>query len=218
MDCLSGDNELLAHERSLRDEGFCFIAGVDEAGRGCLAGPVVAAAVVFPDLSKVPEGVNDSKKLSSQRREELREAILATPGVLWAVAEVQADEIDRIDILRSTWKAMRLAVSQLPKFDYVIVDGRPVPELPSPKRAIVKGDSKSASIAAASILAKTHRDMLMDKLAKHHPGYGFEVHKGYGTAEHVAAIKRLGPCPIHRLSFEPIKSLLNPMSQGQFEL
>lgn len=188
---------------------------MDEAGRGCLAGPVVAAAVVFTVRDAIPFGIDDSKKLSPERRMELRELIMKAPGVLYGVAEIDAAEIDRFDILRCTWKAMRAALSQIPKLDFIIVDGRKVPDLPAPSLAIVKGDAKSASIGAASILAKTHRDMLMERLAIEYPGYGFEHHKGYGTEEHVEAIKRLGPCLVHRKTFEPIKGFLNPMAQGE---
>jgi len=215
---LSADDELLAYERSKWAEGFFFLAGIDEAGRGCLAGPVVAAAVVFTDKAKVPAGIDDSKKLSPEARTELREAILSEPSILWAVAEVQAAEIDASDILRSTWKAMAGAVSQIQKAEFALVDGRPVKGLPIPSLAIVKGDAKSASIGAASILAKTHRDLLMERMALQYPGYGFEVHKGYGTKEHVEAIEKLGPCPEHRKSFEPLKTLLNPNPMIQDEL
>ena len=218
MDCLPYGHELLAYERSLWDEGFSFIAGVDEAGRGCLAGPVVAAAVVFSDHSSIPEGINDSKQLSPEMRATMRERIIATPGVFWAVAEIGPEEIDRSDILRCTWKAMRAALASLPKCEFILVDGRPVPDLPKPAKAIVKGDAKSASIGAASILAKTHRDLLMERFAKEYPGYGFEEHKGYGTAMHLEALNRLGICAIHRKTFEPVKSLLNPMSQGELGL
>ena len=217
MDFLPGDHELLSYERCKWEEGFSFVAGVDEAGRGCLAGPVVAAAVVFTDRSAIPDGIDDSKKLSPERRMELREILFKTPGILYGIAEVDSIQIDRIDILRCTWMAMRAALSKLPNLDYILVDGRKVPDLPAPSLAIVKGDAKSASIGAASILAKTHRDLLMERMAREYPGYGFELHKGYGTAEHVEAIKRLGPCAIHRKSFEPIKSFLNPMSQDEFK-
>jgi ribonuclease HII len=145
----------------------------------------------------------------------MREAILKTPGVLYGIAGRSAAEIDRTDILRRTWEAMREALSKLSACDFILVDGRKVPNLPAPSLAIVKGDAKSASVAAASILAKTHRDALMERMALEYPGYGFEAHKGYGTAEHVEAIKRLGPCPEHRKSFEPLKTMLSPMTQGE---
>lgn len=191
---------------------------MDEAGRGCLAGPVVAAAVVFTERSAIPFGIDDSKKLSPERRLELRELILNAPGALYGIAELSAEAIDRSDILRCTWQAMRDALAKLPRVDFILVDGRKVPELPAPSLAIVKGDAKSASVGAASILAKTHRDALMERFAEEFPGYGFELHKGYGTEEHVEAIKRLGPSPIHRRTFEPLKSLLSPMEQGEFGL
>lgn len=216
---LSQEDGLLAYERVKWAEGFSFLAGVDEAGRGCIAGPVVAAAVVFADRARIPAGVFDSKQLLPARRMELRESLLSEPGVLWAVEEIQADEIDRTDILRATWKAMAGALSKLlPKVQFALVDGRPVKGLPTPSLSIVKGDSKSASIAAASIIAKTHRDMLMERLAEKLPGYGFEIHKGYCTEEHVAAVRALGPSVEHRRTFEPVKSIVNPPPMLQGEL
>ncbi len=214
---LDANDELLAYESTKWAEGLSFLAGIDEAGRGCLAGPVVAAAVIFTDKARIPAGVDDSKRLSAARRAELREALLSDPSVLWTVAEVQAEEIDRVDILRATWKAMAVAVAKLPQAEFALVDGRPVKGLPVPSLSIVKGDSKSASVAAASILAKTSRDLLMERLALEFPGYGFEVHKGYGTKEHLEALAKLGPCPAHRRTFEPVKAMLNPnpMSQGE---
>ena len=219
MDFLPGNSELLAHELKWGGE-FSFIAGVDEAGRGCCAGPVCAAAVVFTDRSRIPAGVNDSKQLTHKQRMELRELILAEPSALAAVAMVDQDEIDRTDILRATWLAMRNAVLALPRpADFVLVDGNPVKGLPVPSENIVKGDAKSASIAAASILAKTSRDLFMLEAAKQYPQYQFEVHKGYCTRLHTDLIRKYGPCPLHRKTFEPVRSILNPpeLEQGEFQ-
>ncbi len=219
MDYLPGNSELLVHELKWDGE-FSFIAGVDEAGRGCCAGPVCAAAVVFTDRSRIPAGVNDSKQLTHKQRMELREAILAEPSALTAVAMVDQDEIDRTDILRATWLAMRRAVLGLPRpADFVLVDGNPVQGLPVPSENIVKGDAKSASIAAASILAKTSRDLFMMEAAKQYPQYKFEVHKGYCTKLHTDLIRKYGPCPLHRKTFEPVRSILNPPDtvQGEFQ-
>ena len=219
MDYLPGNSELLVHELKWDGE-FSFIAGVDEAGRGCCAGPVCAAAVVFTDRSRIPAGVNDSKQLTHKQRMELREAILAEPSALTSVAMVDQDEIDRTDILRATWLAMRRAVLALPRpADFVLVDGNPVKGLPVPSENIVKGDAKSASIAAASILAKTSRDLFMLEAAKQYPQYKFEVHKGYCTKLHTDLIRKYGPCPLHRKTFEPVRSILNPPDtvQGEFQ-
>ena len=219
MDYLPGNSELLVHELKWDGE-FSFIAGVDEAGRGCCAGPVCAAAVIFTDRSRIPAGVNDSKQLTHKQRMELREAILAEPSALTSVAMVDQDEIDRTDILRATWLAMRRAVLGLPRpADFVLVDGNPVQGLPVPSENIVKGDAKSASIAAASILAKTSRDLFMMEAAKQSPQYKFEVHKGYCTTLHTDLIRKYGPCPLHRKTFEPVRSILNPPDavQGEFQ-
>ena len=219
MDYLPGNSELLVHELKWDGE-FSFIAGVDEAGRGCCAGPVCAAAVIFTDRSRIPAGVNDSKQLTHKQRMELREAILAEPSALTSVAMVDQDEIDRTDILRATWLAMRRAVLGLPRpADFVLVDGNPVQGLPVPSENIVKGDAKSASIAAASILAKTSRDLFMMEAAKQYPQYKFEVHKGYCTKLHTDLIRKYGPCPLHRKTFEPVRSILNPPDavQGEFQ-
>ena len=219
MDYLPGNSELLVHELKWDGE-FSFIAGVDEAGRGCCAGPVCAAAVIFTDRARIPAGVNDSKQLTHKQRMELREAILAEPSALTSVAMVDQDEIDRTDILRATWLAMRRAVLGLPRpADFVLVDGNPVQGLPVPSENIVKGDAKSASIAAASILAKTSRDLFMMEAAKQYPQYQFEVHKGYCTKLHTDLIRKYGPCPLHRKTFEPVRSILNPPDtvQGEFQ-
>ena len=183
------------------------IAGVDEAGRGPLAGPVVAAAVILDELKPI-QGLADSKKLSAKQRERLYDEIKAK-ALCCCIAEATVEEIDEINILQATMLAMRRAVEGLRlKPSLVQVDGNRLPVLKVPAEAIVKGDSKVAAISAASILAKVHRDRLCDELHQAYPEYGFEGHKGYPTAEHVAAIKRLGVTPAHRRSFGPVKVVL----------
>ncbi|MFA7230632.1 MAG: ribonuclease HII [Victivallaceae bacterium] len=209
MEFLSTEDKLLTLERQKWAEGFSFIAGVDEVGRGPLAGPVVAAAVVFPKSSMIP-AVNDSKQLSECRRIELREAILNVPGVQYAIVEIDAAEIDRINILAASLEAMRRALSQLEQVDYVLVDGNKLPKIEISAEYVVKGDAKSASIAAASILAKVYRDKLMVKFGERFPEYGFEEHKGYGTKKHLAALKQCGICEIHRKSFAPVRDTITP--------
>ena len=210
--------KLLAFEKIKWCEGFSFVAGVDEAGRGCMAGPVVAAAVIFTDPERIPADIHDSKQMTAPARMKTREKLLSEPSVLWAVGEVQAEEIDRINILQATWKAMRLAVSQLKQTQFILVDGNPVKGFSLPSESIVGGDAKSLSIGAASILAKTHRDLLMEKYAEQYPQYGFELHKGYCTARHMEAVRKYGPCPIHRLTYAPIQAVLNPPDCFQPEL
>ena len=201
-----------AHEREWVAAGRTVIAGVDEAGRGPLAGPVVAAAVVLPVdwvIHELPEEwsrLNDSKKLTERARERFFALIHETEGIAFSIAEVSAAEIDETDILRATHAAMSRAVQGLPrKPDGILVDGLPVRTLPANQKAIVKGDSLSFSIAAASILAKVTRDRFMIHCEEEYPGYGFAAHKGYGTAAHLRAIEKLGPCAIHRHSFAPIR-------------
>ncbi len=195
----------LAHEREAWTAGSRIVAGVDEVGRGALAGPVVAAAVVF-DPERIPEGLDDSKRLTERRREELAVQIRAT-AVCHAVARVEAEEIDRINILRATLAAMRQAADALdPEADLLLIDGNtPLPKWPRGQRTIVGGDAVSASIAAASIIAKVARDSLMRDLDAVWPGYGFAGHVGYGTKTHREAIERLGPCPIHRRTFRGVE-------------
>ena len=211
---LTYDDELLLWERKLLQEGFTFIAGVDEAGRGPLAGPVVAAAVILPRTGELP-GVFDSKQLSDSRRRVLRDEIMKIAQVGIGVADVQ--EIDTLNILRATHLAMHRAVAKLEKVDYVLVDGLPVKGFPVPAQNIVKGDAKSGSIAAASIVAKVYRDEIMEELDEVYPGYGFAVHKGYGTAFHLEALRSLGVTPAHRRSFGPVRALIDPPPE-QLEL
>ena len=185
-------------------EGFRLIAGIDEVGRGCLAGAVVAAACIL-DLSKpLPEGLNDSKKLTAKRREQIAEELKET-ALGYSIGQVEAEEIDRINILQATKKAMRLAVENLiPKADFLLIDALQLKEIPLPQKAIIKGDAISASIAAASILAKTYRDSQMRELNKVYPEYGFASHVGYGTKAHFEAIRKHGACPLHRKSFRGV--------------
>jgi ribonuclease HII len=215
----------LAHECELWQKGFKLIAGVDEAGRGPLAGPVVAAAVVLPcgwsetGLDSRLRGLNDSKQLTEAQREEYYAILTSHPEIRYAIASADAEVIDRINILQATHRAMNQALAQLqPPPEHVLVDGRPVKSMPFPHTALVKGDACSYSIAGASVLAKVTRDRLMREMDQRYPGYGFAVHKGYGTPQHLAAIQALGPCPIHRRSFAPLRAaemelpLVNPAS------
>ncbi|MCX8503746.1 MAG: ribonuclease HII [Beijerinckiaceae bacterium] len=191
-------------ETQLMSVGTAPVAGIDEAGRGPLAGPVVVAACIL-DANHIPLGLNDSKKLTAAKREALYEQILATSHA--SIVSVSAQTIDSINIRAATLQGMAQAVRGLAvQPAYALIDGRDVPPgLPCPGDALIKGDARSVSIAAASILAKVTRDRLMVRAAEFWPGYGFERHMGYGTEAHLDAIKRLGPCPIHRLSFAPLK-------------
>lgn len=184
------------------------VCGVDEAGRGPLCGPVVAAAVILDPAHPIA-GLADSKKLSERKRDELAPLIRAH-ALAWAVAEATVAEIDQLNILHATMLAMRRAVEALSPCPHeVLVDGNRIPTgLAMSARAIVQGDALVAEISAASILAKTHRDGLLKQLHTRFPEYGFAQHKGYPTAEHLAALKRLGPTPEHRRSFEPVRQLL----------
>jgi ribonuclease HII len=199
-------------ERALWKQGLTRIAGVDEAGRGPLAGPVVAAAAILPSKwaeSGLPpelDGLNDSKQLTAAQREKYFAFLTTCPEVQFAVAQVGAGQIDAINILRATHRAMNNALAQLqPAPEHALVDGRPVKTMTVPQTAIVQGDARSYSIAAASVLAKVTRDRLMLEFDRQWPKYGFAGHKGYGTAQHLAAIAAHGPCPIHRRSFAPLK-------------
>ena len=190
------------------------LAGVDEAGRGCLAGPVVAGAVSMPDelaerlYAGELAGLTDSKQLTALRREAFFEILSNTPGVALATGWCSAKEIDRFNILVATHRAMRRAVEGLPfKVDHVLVDGLPVKGLPCPSTAIVKGDAQSFLIAAASVAAKVSRDHYMVKLHAQYPQYGFAAHKGYGVHEHMAALFKYGSCPEHRHTFRPVQDV-----------
>lgn len=193
----------LDFENSAIADGYRFIAGVDEVGRGCLAGAVVAAACIL-DLSKPIEGLNDSKKLSAKRREKL-DAEIREKALTYTIAQIEADEIDRINILQATKKAMRLAIEKLsPAADFLLLDAVELRDLQIPQKSIIHGDAISASIAAASILAKTYRDKLMSELDEIYPNYGFAKHVGYGTKAHFEALRLHGACEIHRKSFRGV--------------
>ncbi len=192
--------EMRKYEDALQKHGYMQIAGVDEAGRGPLAGDVFAAAVILPS-DFLPTGLNDSKKLSEKKRELLYDEITKN-AIAYAVGRASAEEIDEINILQATYLAMRRAAEGLSVVpDYVLVDGNPIKGMPFPNASIVKGDSLSLSIAAASIVAKVSRDRYMLEMDAMYPGYGFAVHKGYGTKAHKDAVFENGPCPIHRRSF-----------------
>ncbi len=194
------EKDWLLYEREAQNNGYNAVCGVDEAGRGPLAGPVFAAAVILPQ-GLVIEGIDDSKKLSEKKREALYDEIKSL-AVAFNVAFATEKEIDEVNILNATFLAMKRAVDGLSlRPDLVLADGNRAPDLRLPTKTIVKGDSLSASIAAASILAKVERDRLMKKLSEKYPNYGLEKHKGYGTKMHVEAIKRYGPAEIHRKSF-----------------
>lgn len=192
------------YENQLRKEGCKAIAGIDEVGRGPLAGPVTAAAVILPPDYDSPL-LNDSKKLTAKRREALFEELTSDPRVLFSVISISEKKIDQINILEATRLAMRQAAQALSTTpDHCLIDGLPVPHFPTPSTSIIKGDQKSLSISAASIIAKVTRDRYLLKMAKKWPAYGFEKHKGYGTKIHLAALQAHGPCPIHRQTFKPV--------------
>ena len=181
-------------------EGFPCVCGVDEAGRGPLAGPVCAAAVILPPHAMIP-CLNDSKKLSDKKRRELF-PLIQQQAIAYGIAFASQEEIDEINILQATFLAMKRALEQLTVTpDLALIDGNRMTDFGLPARTVVKGDSLSANIAAASILAKVTRDDLMVRIGEEHPGYGFEIHKGYGTKAHYAALEKLGPCPVHRMTF-----------------
>ncbi len=197
---------LWSHRTALRRAGAECVAGVDEVGVGPLAGPVVAAAVVLPDRVSLP-GLDDSKRVRRANREALAAAI-RVQAVAFSIAESWPEEIDRLNIYQAALQAMRRAVAGLTEApDHVLVDARTIPGIGIPQTALIGGDGRDASIAAASIVAKVHRDELMRRLDLEHPGYGFARHMGYATAEHRAALRRLGPCPVHRRSFAPCSQL-----------
>lgn len=199
-----------SRELALIDQGFSYIAGADEVGRGCWAGPVVAAAVIFPaELTQNQpdwtKKIRDSKTLSTKQRTELEMLIKAE--IAWAIGECDNTEIDRIGIGKATQLALTRAVANLkPQPDYVLLDGRETINAAVPQLSIIDGDALCTTIAAASIIAKNYRDKLMHELDMQYPAYGFANHVGYGTKQHVAALAAHGPCPIHRLSYKPVKA------------
>lgn len=193
-------SELWELENELYAQGYSLLCGVDEAGRGPLAGPVCAAAVILPAGLEIP-GLNDSKKLSEKQREALFEPIKAAAKA-YGIAFATVEEIENLNILNATFLAMNRAISQLfPQPELALIDGNRNTGITVPSRCVVKGDSRCADIAAASVLAKVSRDRYMLEMAEKYPEYGFERHKGYGTKLHYEAIRQYGPCPIHRLSF-----------------
>ncbi len=197
----------LKFEKSWREQGCQCVAGVDEAGVGPLAGPVCVAAVVLPVKFR-HKVLTDSKQLNEKQREEIYEELMVLEGFVWSVVMAEVEEIDRLNILHATWAAMRRAVQALSTPpDVVLIDGRKVPNFPVACDCIIKGDRQSLSIAAASVIAKVTRDRFMMEAARLHPEYGFEKHKGYGTRGHLEALRRHGPCPLHRRSFEPVSQL-----------
>lgn len=194
----------LDFEDQARSDGYKLIAGIDEVGRGCLAGPVVAAACILDPTKPLPRKLNDSKKLPPLLRSKIAEELRDT-CVAYSIGEVDAAEIDRINILEATKKAMALAVAGLsPSADYLLIDAVPLKHIALPQKAIIRGDAISASIAAASIIAKTYRDDLMGAFDAEFPQYGFAAHVGYGTAAHFAALRAHGPCRLHRLTFRGV--------------
>ncbi len=192
--------EISFFEKELRKNGYNLIAGIDEVGRGPLAGPVITAAVILPE-NCIIEGINDSKKLSAAKREYLSEKI-KEEAVAFSFGSASPDEIDDINILQATYRAMAKAIDGLKiKPDFVLADAVTIPNITVPQKGIIHGDAKSISIGAASIIAKVERDAMMSAYDEVYPGYGFDRNKGYGSSEHIEALKEMGPCPIHRKSF-----------------
>ncbi len=206
--------ERWAKEKRFRKAGYRLIAGVDEVGRGALAGPVVAAAVILPEGFD-HEDLADSKTLSPEKRQELYEVIVRE-AVSWAVGEVSAEEVDRLGILQASLLAMSKAVAALSVVpELVLVDGRfTLPNWPGPQKAVVDGDALCLSVAAASVVAKVTRDRIMEELNPKYPGYGFAKHKGYGTREHLEALRLYGPSPLHRKTFRPVSEVLDLKKAG----
>ena len=204
---------MMSWERSARERGFRFVAGLDEVGRGPLAGPVIAAACILPEGALI-EGIDDSKKLPPFERSRIYQEILSYRGIDYGIGIIDAKGIDQINVLQASLQAMTIAISRLQHTpDFLLVDGNRMPTTSTPGEAIVQGDSRCQSIAAASIIAKEIRDQLMQAYHEQWPQYQFASHKGYGTEEHLLAIQEYGPCPIHRMSFEPLKSLFNRETQ-----
>ncbi|MFW5892729.1 MAG: ribonuclease HII [Bacillota bacterium] len=195
------------YEQKALAQGYKHIAGCDEVGRGPLAGPLVAAAVVL-DPDHPIEGLNDSKQLSEKKRDALAKEI-KTSALSYAIIHIEPEEVDRLNVYKASQVAMRRAVRKLGKWDYVLSDAIPIPGLDVPVEPIVKGDAKSASIAAASILAKVSRDAYMVGISKDYPEYGFEAHKGYPTRKHLEALETYGIIAEHRRSYAPVKNILN---------
>lgn len=209
--------ELKKYEKMAFDEGYQYIAGVDEVGRGPLAGPVAAAAVILPREFCLA-GVNDSKALSEKKRQSLVGKI-KQEALAWSVAVISPGYIDQVNILNATREAMRMAIKALrPVPDFLLIDAVKIPDITINQLPIIKGDALSISIACASIIAKVERDEMMKVYDSLYPNYGFARHKGYATREHMLALQQYGPCPIHRRSFEPIKSSLGGLYEHQLHL
>ena len=212
---MSKTGEKLSFEKKVwRDQPGCVLAGVDEAGRGCLAGPVHAGAVTMSPERAAElyagelAGLTDSKQLTARQRDAFYEILLSAPGVSFSVGVCTAAEIDRLNILAATHLAMRRALEGLAvSATFALVDGLPVNGLPCPSQAIVQGDAKSFLIAAASVVAKVSRDRYMESIDSDYPGYGFAVHKGYGTHDHMDSLFRLGSCAEHRHTFRPVRDV-----------
>lgn len=199
--------KMMVYEKEAQKQGFQYVAGIDEVGRGPLAGPVVAAAVILPENIFI-SGINDSKKLSSKKREQLYQEI-KNEALAIGIGVVGADVIDEINIYQATKKAMNIAINQLSIFpDFLLIDAMKI-DTPITQRSLIKGDSLSVSIASASIIAKVYRDRLMMEYSKKYPEYQFEKNAGYGTREHIQAIRKFGPTPIHRKTFAPIKEYIH---------
>lgn len=198
-------------ERECIAKGHSVIAGIDESGRGPLAGPLFVAALIFPiewiekGLPKALKGLNDSKSISANRRQSYFDFLCSEPEIDYAIVSIEPSEIDEINILQATHQGMLRAIEKLSKLDCVLIDGLPIKVIKKPQTALIKGDTRSYSIAAASVLAKVSRDREMIKHDARFPLYGFARHKGYATRAHLDALKRLGPCPIHRQSFAPVQ-------------
>lgn len=206
--------KLFNFEREVKGAGFASVAGLDEVGRGTLAGPVVAAAVILP-LDIFIDGLNDSKRLSPAKRDRLFDEI-SSRARSFGIGVVQSSRIDEVNIYRATCEAMVKALASMPeKPDFLLIDGLRLPGIGPNQLPIIKGDSLSASIAAASIIAKVTRDRTMVQYEQIYPGYGFAAHKGYATAAHIDALKKHGPCPIHRRSFRPVYELWMAEKQGR---
>lgn len=213
------NNPTFEYEQQYWQQGIHHVAGIDEAGMGALAGPVVAAAVILPPLLLKERGlggevmgeVKDSKKLSAKKRQSLV-PLIKKQAFTWAIGEASVQEIDQMNIRNAAHLAMRRAIEQLKiRPDILLVDGNPAEIHPSiPTQNIIKGDNISLSIAVASILAKVHRDQIMTQLHEQYPGFNFSGHKGYGSAEHLATLKKFGPSPIHRRSYSPVRELISP--------
>ncbi len=207
---------LYEFEEKLYDEGFHLICGVDEAGRGPLAGPLVVAACILPPFLRI-EGINDSKQLSAKKRKELYKVIVKN-ALAYKIVFVTEEDVDSLNIYQATKKGMLMAIAGLKhKPDYALIDAMPLGELEIPHNSIIHGDARCASVAAASILAKVTRDEYMEKMDIKYPNYGFKNHKGYGTKAHMQALEKYGPCKIHRKSFAPVSKFYSKQMSISFD-